>query len=83
MLVKTIKVSEKGQIAIPIDIRELAGIHTGDELVILQEGGKLLIEKPTKISQEIKGDFRDLLKQSEVVAKSLWSSREDDIWDTI
>ena len=45
MLIKTIRVSEKGQIAIPIEIRERLKIEYGDELVIVQNAEKLLIEK--------------------------------------
>lgn len=80
MLVKTIKVSDKGQISIPIEIRELTGIKTGDELIMLQDGSKILIERPEKI---IKEDFKNLLKHSEEVANKLWSNKEDEIWDTI
>lgn len=80
MIVKTVKVSDKGQISIPIDIRELAGINTGDELIVIQEGSKILIEKPNNI---IKDDFKDLLKHSEKVAEKLWSNEEDEILDTI
>ena len=83
MLVKIVKVSDKGQISLPTEMRTLAGIHTGDELVIVQEKGKILIERPVKISQVIKDDFKDLLKHSEKVAQKLWSSKEDDIWDTV
>ncbi|MEK6921413.1 MAG: HIT domain-containing protein [Nanoarchaeota archaeon] len=36
-----------------------------------------------KISHVIKDDFKDLLKHSEKVAQKLWSSKEDDIWDTV
>ena len=80
MLIKTIKVTDKGQISIPIDIRELAGINTGDELVIIQEGSKLLLEKPENI---IKDDFKDLFKHSENIAKKLWDNKDDEIWNTV
>ena len=80
MIVKTVRVSDKGQISIPINIRDLAGINTGDELIVIQEGSKILLEKPENI---IRDDFRDLLKHSERVAKKLWSNKKDEIWDTI
>lgn len=80
MIVKTIKVSDKGQISIPIDIRELAGIDTGDELIIAQEGSKIMLEKSENI---IKDEFKDLLKHSESVAKKLWDNKEDEIWNSV
>ncbi|MBT3691039.1 AbrB/MazE/SpoVT family DNA-binding domain-containing protein [Candidatus Woesearchaeota archaeon] len=80
---KTIKVSEKGQIAIPLDIREIAGINQGDELIVMESNGKILLEKTQKISKKMEDDFKDLLKLSEISLKKFWSSKEDDIWDTI
>lgn len=65
MIVKTIKVSDKGQIAIPQTIREQAGIKKGDELIIFETNGKILLEKAQRVSTKIKDDFKDLLNFSE------------------
>ena len=82
MLIKTIKVSDKGQIAIPQNIRKEAGIKTGDELIIAQTNGKILLEKSKKISTKIKDDFRDLVKFSEQSLRRIWDNKEDDIWNS-
>lgn len=83
MIVKTVKISEKGQIAIPRDMRAIAGLERGDELLIIEEKGKIMIEKVHKLSEHTKKEFNELLKHSEKVAEKLWSSKEDDIWDTL
>jgi len=80
MIVKTVKVSEKGQIAIPAEIREKAGISRGDSLIIMQEDGKIMIEKESK---KLKDDFADLLRHSEAVAEKLWRNKEDEVWDEV
>jgi len=82
MIIKTIKVSEKGQIAIPQSIREEVGIDKGDDLVIVQDDGKILLEKAKKISAKMRDDFRDLLKFSEKSLKSVWGNKQDDIWNS-
>ena len=82
MIVKTVKVSEKGQIAIPIEIRESSGIHRGDELILVQEGNKILIEPAKKIQKHIEDDFSDLLRLSEKSLMTLWDNEEDEIWNT-
>jgi AbrB family looped-hinge helix DNA binding protein len=82
MIVKTIKVSDKGQIAIPQNIREQAGIEKGDELVIVQSDGKILLEKANKLSTKMKDDFKDLLKFSEQSLKNVWDNKQDDIWNS-
>ena len=78
---KIVKVSDKGQIAIPVDIREEAGIERGDELVILESSGRILLEKSEKVSAKVKDDFKDLLKISEISLRKLWDNKEDEIWD--
>ena len=80
MLIKTIRVSEKGQIAIPREIRERMDISQGDELIIVQNDSKLLIEKAKKISNKIKDDFKDILSHSEKSLKEIWDNPEDEIW---
>ena len=82
MIVKTIKVSDKGQIAIPQTIREQAGIKKGDELVIFESNGKILIEKSHKVSAKMKDHFKDLMKFSEQALKDVWNNKKDDIWNS-
>ena len=82
MIVKTIKVSEKGQIAIPRPIRDETGIGKGDNLIIIQDNGRILLEKVKKISVRMKDDFKDLLKFSEQSLKSVWDNKQDDIWNS-
>ena len=67
MEIKTVKVSDKGQIAIPISIREKIGIDKGDELILFEIEGKILIEKVNKISKFF---------------KEVWDNKEDDIWSS-
>jgi len=81
MIIKTIKVSDKGQIAIPQSIREESGIKKGDELVIIQNNGKILLEKSQEVSTKMEDDFKDLLKFSELALKRIWDNKKDDIWN--
>ena len=77
METKIIKVTDKGQISIPVEIRKAIGISLGDELVIIRTGETLCLKKIKK------DDFKDLLKHSEKVANKLWNNKEDEIWDTV
>lgn len=77
MKAKIVKVTDKGQISLPINFRKNTGIKKGDELIMIQDKGTIIIEKVDN------SRFRDLLKNSEKVAKKLWGGKEDDIWDKI
>jgi len=74
---KIIKVTDKGQISLPITIRESLKIDNGDELLITRQEDIILIKKIKN------SDFKDLLKHSEKVAKKLWDNKEDEIWNNV
>ena len=49
-----VKVSSKGQIIIPKDVRERLGVRTGEKLLVLSRDGEILLRKTEKMSiQEI------------------------------
>jgi AbrB family looped-hinge helix DNA binding protein len=80
---RIIKVSEKGQIAIPADIREELKIKKGEELLLARKGDKILIEKSSKVSKRLAKEFDYLLKHAERVAEKLWRKKEDEVWDKV
>ena len=81
-MIRTIKVSDKGQISIPQSIRNEMGIERGDELILFQIEGKILIEKPQKISEKMQDEFKDILKFSEQSLAEVWDNPEDEIWNS-
>jgi len=80
---KTVNVSEKGQIAIPREIRVMLGIKKGDRLILAVKNKKLLIQKAANLEKHIEDDFKDLLKLSEKTSERLWNNKDDEIWNTI
>lgn len=77
MDIKIIKVTDKGQISLPVGIRESLKIKQGDELLMTKNNDAIIIKKLKK------EDFSDLLKHSESVAKKLWDNKEDEVWDNV
>ncbi len=81
METKIIKVTDKGQISLPVVMRESANINAGDSLILIQRDNKIILQKVEAIANEIDDDFKDLLKLSEISMKDIWGSKEDEIWD--
>jgi len=77
METKIIKVTDKGQISLPIEIRNSLEIKEGDNLFIARDKNTIVIKK---IKKE---DFSYLLKYSEEVAKKLWDNKEDEVWNNV
>jgi len=82
MEIKIIKVSEKGQIAIPIQMRERMNIDKGDELILFEVGGKILLEKSQHVAEKVEDDFKDIERYNEESLKEIWDNEEDDIWSS-
>ena len=80
-MLKTINVSEKGQIAIPREIQESLGIKKGDRLVITAKDKKILIQKASSVEKYIEDNFHDLLRYSESSLEKLWNNKKDDVWE--
>ena len=80
-MIKTVKVSEKGQIAIPSSVRQKLGIQRGDNLILFEIEGKILLEKQQKVSEKMKEEFEDILHFSEQSLKEVWDNPEDERWN--
>ena len=81
-IIKTIRVSDKGQIALPVEVRESANIKIGDNLILIQKGKRIMIEKTDLVESKVEDDFKDLLKLSELSLKNLWDNEQDKVWNT-
>ena len=78
--IKTLRVSDKGQISIPNSVRQKLGIQRGDNLILFEIEGKILLEKQQKVSEKMKDEFKDILHFSEQSLKEVWDNSEDEIW---
>ncbi|MGC9309448.1 MAG: AbrB/MazE/SpoVT family DNA-binding domain-containing protein [Candidatus Nanoarchaeia archaeon] len=78
--IKTLRVSDKGQISIPNSVRQKLGIERGDNLILFEIEGKILLEKQQKVSDKMKDEFKDVLHFSEQSLKEVWDNSEDEIW---
>ncbi len=83
MHAKTVRVSEKGQLAIPIEIRRAMGIRKGSDLLILSDGEKMLLTRADRAAEALVRDFDDLLHASEETARELWGNKADEVWNDV
>lgn len=80
--IMTIRVSDKGQICLPSVIRQKLNIEKGDDLVLFEIGGKILLEKSARVIEKMRDDFEDVLYFSEASLGEVWDNDEDDVWSS-
>jgi AbrB family looped-hinge helix DNA binding protein len=61
------KMSSKGQVVIPAEMR--TGINEGDKLLIIQNKGQLIMKKATKLDNSLKEDLEFARKTDEALKK--------------
>src|SRR3990170_2710911 len=83
MNVRTVRVSEKGQIAIPAKIRRSLGLRKGSTLLLMEDKGRLLVTKAERVGDILVDDFSDLTKHAEATFRELWQNRPDEVWDDV
>ena len=79
--IRTIKVSDKGQVSIPKDIRRNMRIRKGDNLVMLIKDNRIVLEKSDKIALVLNGEFEDVKAFTEHSLKSVWDNEYDEVWN--
>ena len=73
---KTAKITEKGQIAIPKDIRKLEGFEQGSKIAILAFKDRIELRPLKKINESM----LTALASEKVLAKDWLSEEEDEVW---
>jgi AbrB family looped-hinge helix DNA binding protein len=79
--IRTIKVSQKGQVSIPTDIRKAMKIKKGDNLVMIVKGRRMVLEKSESIALLLDGEFRDVKALTEDTLKKIWLNKHDEKWN--
>lgn len=77
--VKTAKITEKGQIAIPKDIRDLEGFKKGSKVAILAFEDRIELRSMKHLSERM---FTALASEKSLAKE--WNSKEDDeVWKNL
>jgi len=72
--IETTKMSSKGQIVIPEDIRNRLGLKTGDKFLVMGDKDVVILKALSNPSME---EFDDLIKAAHKQAKTVGLKRSD------
>jgi AbrB family looped-hinge helix DNA binding protein len=70
----TTKLSSKGQVVIPEDIRERLHLKEGDQFVVIGQGDAVILKAITPPSMD---EFKGLLKEARATAKQSKATQSD------
>ena len=78
-----VKVSAKGQIVIPKEVRKRHRIGRNTNLVLLESGDALVLREQADMEEILEGGFGPVQRASEEALKELWDNPEDDVWNRV
>ena len=83
MELKTIKLSEKGQISIPKEIRKGMRLKKGDKLVLMTKGEQLILQKADLVLKKLGLEEESIsnMMASEETLKKDWDNKYDERWN--
>jgi AbrB family looped-hinge helix DNA binding protein len=76
-MLATATVTSKGQVTVPIKVRQKLGVNQGDQIVFVEEGGRFYVENATVAA------FRKAQAAFAGVAEELGLRTEQDVVDMI
>ena len=79
---RKVKVSDKGQISVPVEVQREAGIKKGDELLLVRKGSRIILEKPVSVMKVLTDELADLSYLTEASLKRLWLRKGEDVWNS-
>jgi len=65
------KLGERGQVVIPLDMRNHLKLKAGMKMLVIEEGGKLIFQPTNKIKQNIAERIREDIIDSRIAEKRL------------
>lgn len=78
-----VRVSSKGQIVIPKEVRKRHRLDRNVDLVLVESGDAIVLRKKKDVEEILKDEFTTLLRASEGSLRGLWDNPEDDVWNDV
>ena len=80
--IKTVKITDKGQISIPKDIRDELNLKEGETLVLITESDKIILEKSVNIKKKLRlSESTKTMIMSEKSLENDWDNDYDERWN--
>ena len=82
MYAKSVQITGKGQLVVPMEIRSSMGLEKGSKLIIIQSGEDILLKKPESFEAFVDEKFPGLKAATERVFGKVWEGEEDSLWES-
>lgn len=79
--IKTTKVSDKGQVVIPVEFQKKMRLKKGDKVILMLKDGSIILQKSEVVAKKLEKEFEHIQALSERSFKKIWDNDKDEIWN--
>lgn len=81
MLVKTVKVSAKGQISVPADVLRALKVKKGTEFLLVQQGDQIFLVRAADVGKRLVEELSGWESLAGPAFAELWDNEADEVWN--
>lgn len=81
MLVRTLKVTDKGQITLPADALRAINARRGTEFLLIQEGDRIVLVKADAVGKKVLDELGGWETLAAPAFAEVWDNDADEVWD--
>jgi AbrB family looped-hinge helix DNA binding protein len=81
MYARTVKMTGKGQIVVPKEMRDSIGLKRNSMILLIQKDKDIILKKPECLEAVIE-DFPEFRVASLEVLKEVWKDEDDKLWES-
>lgn len=81
MLVRSVRVTDKGQVSLPVDALRSMNVRKGTDLILIQEGDRIVLVKASGVGKLVLDDLGGWEALAGPAFEDLWSNPDDEVWD--
>jgi AbrB family looped-hinge helix DNA binding protein len=81
MYARTVKMTGKGQIVVPKEMRDSLGLKRDSTILLIQKDEDILMKKPDSIRGMLE-DFPELRAATERIFGEVWKDEDDKLWES-
>lgn len=81
MIVKTAKVSAKGQLTLPADVLRALNARKGTEFLLVQDGDRIILTKAARVGKQVIDELAEFNQLGLSSFKRLWDNPFDEVWN--
>lgn len=81
MQVKTVRLSSKGQITLPIEMLKAINADQGTEFLVVQDDERIVLMKASRVGKSVIDDLEGFEALALGTFEGLWDNEHDAVWD--